>query len=497
MSDTSAALQRLTQSGHGVTPAGVVIKRLDEIMNEMHDDLSEGWGVNTRLNPKSFLGVFMTAVADKVAELWEFGEQVYHATYPFSAEDISLDNAVQFGGIEREDAAPTIYPVHCECVDGTVIPQGSVIRSNTAPAIQFLAARTVTVSRSGFNKAVVQVAAVQASGLYVVVLNGLTYSYTSGAADTEAEIIAGLAAAVTDAGFTATADGALLNIEAVNVQSTNQLIISGNLTTSSVTAIVNYNSEDNGEIALPSGTINLIVTAVPGLLSVNNFIPYIAGRLTETDVELRRSYADKIYHRSNRMLESIKSAILLNVQGVNAVAAYQNDTNIEDEYGRWPHSIEIVVDGGNDYEIAVQIRDKKAGGIQSFGNVEVTVPGEEGEPMVERFNRPEYVYVWYRLTLSLNPSEILPPNYLDVITQMITDAMRVVIPGQALVPQRLIEAKIYGGIPGIGFIDTRTFYTTDPNLSPDPSMFVTGIVPITPRQRALTDATRIEVILSG
>ena len=97
----------------------------------------------------------------------------------------------------------------------------------------------------------------------------------------------------------------------------------------------------------------------------------------------------------------------------------------------------------------------------------------------------------------MNPAEILPPNYVETITQIILDAMKTVIPGQSIVPQRLIEAKIYSMIPGIGFIDTRTFSTADPNQHPDPAQHSPGAVLITPRQRALTDATRIEVVLSG
>jgi len=481
----------------GVTPTGVNIKRLDAIMDELHADLSDGWKVNTRSNPISYLNVQLTAFADKIAELWEFGAQVYHSMYPFSAESASLDNAVQFGGVEREGARPTIYPIHCECVDGTVIPKGSLIRSSTNPAEQFLAMRDTLVTRSAFNQARVRVATVQPGALYTVALNALLYSYASEAGDTETDILAGLAAAITDAGFTVTANVALLNIVANNIQSLNQLILSGNLTTENVTGIVNYNSEINGEITLPFGTVNQIVTAVPGLISVTNLVPYIAGRLRETDVELRQSYAEKIFHRSNRMLESIKSAILLNVQGVNAVAAYQNDTNAVDTYGRWPHSIEVVVDGGSDYEIAVQIGDKKAGGIQTFGDVEVTLAGEGGEPMIERFNRPEYVFVWYRIQLTLNPAERLPPNYIESITQIILDAMRTVTPGQSIVPQRLIEGRIFGTVPGIGFIEIRAFPTTDHSEIPNPMQYVAGAIPITPRQRALTEATRIEVVLDG
>jgi hypothetical protein len=232
---------------------------------------------------------------------------------------------------------------------------------------------------------------------------------------------------------------------------------------------------------------------VTGLLSVNNLTPYIAGRLLQDDIGLRKSYVDKIFARSNRMLESIKSAILLNVQGVTSVAGYQNETNIVDDDGRWPHCVEMVVDGGNDNEIALQIWDKKTDGIQTFGTTAVIIPGDEGEPITIRFNRPEYVYVWYRLTITMNTSETLPPNYVEAIQNIIVSQMENVKPGKSIIPQRLIEAQIYGNVPGIAYILTETFSDTDANRQPED--YATGMIQITPRQRAVTDVTRIEVLL--
>jgi len=37
---------------YGLTVKGPNIKRLDVILDELHTELSENWGVNTRLNPK-------------------------------------------------------------------------------------------------------------------------------------------------------------------------------------------------------------------------------------------------------------------------------------------------------------------------------------------------------------------------------------------------------------------------------------------------------------
>jgi uncharacterized phage protein gp47/JayE len=484
-------------SEYGITPTGCVIKRLDVIADEIHADLTEQWGFNTRQNPQSLINVLVMNFADRVAELWEFGQDIYDSMYPFSAEGLSLDNAVQYGGIAREEARPTIYPIHCECVDGTIIPKGTRIRTTTNPAIELFASAGATVTRSAFNQAKIRVAIVNPNEIYTVALDGDLYQFMSGASPTDEEILTGLAGAITNDAFTVTAAGGLLLLNSSNVQQVHVLVLGNNLTTESVTGIVNFSSEQNGEIVAPNNTVTQIVTSVPGLISVVNRIPYIAGRLLQTDAELRKSYADKIFIRSNRMLESIKSAILRNVQGVTSVTGYQNDTNMTDEYGRWPHCVEMVVEGGSDFEIAMQIWDKKAAGINTFGSLEVVVPGDEGEPVTIRFNRPERVYVWFQVAIYMNPSEILPPNYSEAIKEIIVGAMsgQDVSPGTQVIPQRLIEGRIYEDVPGIGRIDTRTYHSTDPNQLP--GTFDTGIVPISPRQKAVTDETRIAVILSG
>ena len=100
-------------SEYGLTPNGPNIKRLDAILDNMHTGLSKRWGVNTRQNPESFVNHMLTNIADAIAELWEFGEDVYYSEYPSFAEGRSLDNAAQFGGSTRETAAKSYYPIHC------------------------------------------------------------------------------------------------------------------------------------------------------------------------------------------------------------------------------------------------------------------------------------------------------------------------------------------------------------------------------------------------
>ena len=58
-------------SDYGVTEKGFVLKRMDTILEEVHGELSEGYGVDTRLLRPSFLDVLVTTFCGQIADLWE------------------------------------------------------------------------------------------------------------------------------------------------------------------------------------------------------------------------------------------------------------------------------------------------------------------------------------------------------------------------------------------------------------------------------------------
>ena len=482
-------------STYGITPEGPNIKRLDTILDEMHDDLSEEWGVNTRQNPQSFLNHLLTNVADQFADAWEFGLDIYHSHYPSTAEGVSLDNAAQYGGSTRETAEKSYYPIHCTGRDGTALSAGTMISSTMNPTTQLTITDARQITRSAFNRADIKVAALGAGDVYTVAINGAVYSFSPKELDA-VSILNGLADAIKDDDFTESVDeeNELLHIEAKDVTSTNVLVLSENLTTDTVTSIITFGTVETGDILLPDGVITNIVKADAGLLSVVNRCSYIAGRQEETDAELRQSYADKIFNRSSMMLESIKSAILQNVQGVTSVAPYENPSHEWDEYGRPPHSIEIVVDGGDSTEIAKQILEKKAGGINTFGDVEVVLPGAYDEDITIRFNRPTVIYTWFHLGITLHRNEAIPPNYVDLLREVVLENMNALNAGEDVVPQEFVS-ELYKACSGISYIDVKLFATSDsgqePTEYPDRSVYITA------RQRAYTSEDMIEVEIDG
>lgn len=470
---------------YGLTPQGPNIKRLDVILDEMHESMSNKLKANTKQNPQSLLNHLLTNVADRIAELWEYGSDVYYSQYPTTAEGSSLDNAAQFGGTTREMPAKSYYSVLCTGLDGTTVPADTLIATDTNPAINLTLTEDAQITRSAFNKAVVVLAAENPTSVLSMALNGELYS---------ANDLEGLSRAVTDEAFTVSYEDGKLIVEAVDTASSNTMVLSENLTTETVASVITFATVDYGDIVIPNRVITKIVKTVAGLQAVENVGSYVAGRLTETDVEMRQSYIDKIYSRSSAMLESIKSAILENVQGVLSVAPYENDTNETDSMGRPPHSVEIVVDGGNATEIAQQILNTKAGGISTYGDVETVLHGVYGEDITVRFNRPAYVYVWFQVGVTLNASTNPPTNYADLIKQTILECMEDVQAGCDVVPQKFTTA-LYKNVSGIDYFDIRLHATKDPAESvrdyPERS------VSITARERAVTTESRIGVVIDG
>ena len=481
---------------YGVTDKGFVIKRLDEILEEIQTDLTDGFGFNTRMDPQSFLNVLIVTFGGKISELWEVAQSSYYAKYPSTAEGASLDNAVQYGGIRRGPNKYTYYKLHCTGVDGTIIRQGAVVATNTAPQMKLNAVSEFEITRSAFNKAVVKVAAEETGQIYSVSINGVQYSYTSTSADALA-ILNGLAAAITISGYTVSVDSTnvLLKIEDQTAARSGVLVLSDNLTTASVTVIADFATNDYGRYIFPNGTITEIVTVITGFDSVENLILPTYGRLQETDVELRHSYLAKSAIRSTRMIDSICSQLIDNVANVESATGYENDTDDTDSEGRPPHSVEIVVDGGDENEIATVILDKKAAGIQTFGDVTVNVATEYGDTVPISFNRPEYVYVWMKITLDADSSH-LPTNYANLTIDSVVSDAASLHAGDNMLSQ-VFNDGIYATVGGVTYVNIQCATTTNPNYVPASTEYNKVNVAVSSRQKVVVTDTRIEVVYSG
>lgn len=154
-----------------------------------------------------------------------------------------------------------------------------------------------------------------------------------------------------------------------------------------------------------AGTITTITNpgAVAGVKSVINAAAFTGGRERETDEEYRDRYYVSVDFAGGVNADAIRAALLQNVEGIMEAKVFENDTDFEDDYGLPPHSIEAVVYGGLDGDIAKQIYRRAGAGIQTFGQVAIQVITASGSTKEIRFNRPKPVQVYVEvINLSTN-----------------------------------------------------------------------------------------------
>ncbi len=406
-------------TNYGITDQGFVQKRFQDILVEqqqkaielMQDLLLPGEIVD--VSASSALGRLIALDTPGDADLWEVAQQSWSALDPNSATGISLDNIAQYGGVARFSASASTAQGLFAGSNGTLIAGGSVV-SSLDTNNQFTVSGSVALSPSVAAGATLTVQTVANSTLYRItyttgVGSSSIVSYTSDASATEAEILAGLQAVIAGSHplLISTVVGTTLVVDRVDVFQSSTFSVTTNLAISKVKKIGQLIATANGAIEQEANTITNIVTPVLGWDSITNPLAASPGRLLETDEELRIRFRNTKLERSSNILDSLYSA-LLNVDGAQEVAVYENDTDITDSNGVLPHSFFPVVLGGSSQIIAETIWENKPMGIRSQGNTSIAVTDSQGFLHDIAFERPNPVTVYVSMTLSLSPEAPVP-----------------------------------------------------------------------------------------
>jgi uncharacterized phage protein gp47/JayE len=165
---------------------------------------------------------------------------------------------------------------------------------------------------------------------------------------------------------------------------------------------VTATAQESGAIRAQPGEISRIATPARGWQSVENLSAAIAGADAESDAELRMRQAYSTALPSLTVNEGIIGAIA-NIDGVSRIRGYENDTGQADANGIPPHTISLVVDGGDVQEIARAIHGKKTPGTGTYGDVEIPVGDKYGLVTPIRFFRPSAVDIKIAMLLKAKP----------------------------------------------------------------------------------------------
>jgi uncharacterized phage protein gp47/JayE len=222
-----------------------------------------------------------------------------------------------------------------------------------------------------------------------------------------------------------------------------------------------------------------IITPVAGLDSVTNSQAAQPGRDRETDEEFRTRILNVTLALGRSTVESILNHLLL--AGASRAIVIENDTDTTDSEGRPPHSIECVVEGGDEDAIAKTIWENKAAGIQTFSTasgtfkIVKTVTDSQGFVHTIEFSRPVQVpiYVWAKITK--NAEEEVPADLADQVKKAIVVEGSKFGIGKDVISQRLLGAVAgIKGVARVGMAVQAGSMPSEPGPSDMPSNVVIG-----------------------
>lgn len=479
----------------GLTPEGLTVLRLPEVVEELRDKAREIWadtvpeGEVVNVEDNSAIGRQIGVVAPSGANLWEAVQQVYDAFNPNTAVGVALDNIVALGGITRIPSSPTRATCLVTGSTNTVIPANSRVTSSTTNKMYSTSILTQLSKESATgvgvspittsNSTVYSVLFRKAGDIYDVNItittpsNGTTlfsiYSQFQNLISTSFPTLK------------SRISGDVLYIESVDPFQLLNYSSTANLSIVKVIKPIVFTAEDVGPVVQPSDTINTIATPVLGWDSVTNPFEAATGSFIETDNELRERFRNSKFDRATSVIESLYTAIL-SVQGITDLRIYENDTGVIDSNGVLGHSFLTIVDGGLSTSIAQAIWDNKPVGILSQGNTTVTVVDSQGLPHDVNFSRPVDVTIYIEIELSTTSQ--FPPNGEELIKDALISYMRGLKIGDDVVYSRLYTP--INSVPG--------HQVNSLKISTSPSPTGTSNVAIDFDKLAVTDYTVITFV---
>lgn len=447
---------------YGIVSTGFKAKPLADIKADLEAAFRTVFGAGIDVSSSSNFGQIIGILSERYAELWLLGEALYAASWPDSAEGVSLDHVASFAGITRAEATFSKVTAILVGTLGTNVPLGtqfSVINAGqkfASDAAASLAAATAWAGSTTYS-----VGALRGNG-------GNLYLCTTGGISSSSGGPSGNGSAITDGS-----------------------VVWRWIGTGAAFAQVACTAIETGAKPAFAYSLTVIETPVAGLNSVNNLNDHSTlGTATEDDTTLRIRREATIRKAGNASVEAIRAGLLA-LENVVDCFVFENDTEVTDVNGVPPHRVECVVDGGDDSEIASEIFKRKGAGIGTYGSTDIAVTDSQGESHTIAFSRPVDLNVYMTLDVVYDPATA-PSNPADLETQ-IQDALVEYGDTNLRVGSNVVSSKF---IPTLYTIAGVVELTDLPKIGTSPSPSADTTISVTNRQKARMDTSRIVVNLT-
>ena len=439
----------------GVTSTGFVAKTLADLQADLQAAFRRVFGKQVNVDARARPGQMIDIFAEALSEAWELAEAVAGAFDPTSASGVLLDNLAALTGLTRSPPAKSAVSILAIGTNGTVLPIGRQAGvTGTTTVFETLAAGTIATAPAW----------------------AAATPYAEGAIVSAAGALWRATAAGTSGATAPTGTGPTHN---------DGTITWAYQAPGSAFALISAEATETGRLQGFAGSITTIVTPVAGWSAVTNPLDAVPGRDLETDTELRLRRQQQIANVGSSPLDAIVAKVAL-VKGVSTAIAFENVTDATvGTIG--PHGIELLVEGGADVDVADAILAAKAAGVGTYGTTLQTRSTSNGDPVAIRFSRPTLQNIWVVVTLTKDPAQY--PLDGDA---KVKEALVAFGDSQALgkdVVASALSGAIFKAVPGV--LDVVSVF-----IGTAPSPGTSATIPLTIRQRADYDTSRISVASS-
>ena len=482
----------------GLTSTGFEIKTQSVIQTEIEEALRALFGNSINTTPPSVFGQLIGIVSEREALIWELAQNIYNNQYPDTAQGTSLVNICRITGTIPYGATSSIGNGLCIGTVGTLIPALTTFSVYGDPLSKFRTTIDATITAAQNSIQQIILSDIPDAGTFTITFDGQTttpiaYNANNAAIKAALEALTNIdSVTVSGAGsvtitveFTGT-DGLL---DKPRMSITSSLTISARAITASVVdsqygganVLVPIQAESTGPTQALANTLTVIETPISGLSSIRNPDDVTVGRDAETDSELRLRRDTELYSSRGGTVESIKTKIAA-LPGVTIAKVFENITDVTDGDGLPPHSIQSVLQGGDDQTIADKIWEVKPAGIQTYGSTTETVIDSEGISHSISFSRPTLIDIYLDLTLTTDSNFPIDGN-TQIETAILAFGNTLAMGDDVIVYPKLMATV--NNIPGILDMVIKIGIAPSPTLDDN--------IIIAPREWASFSSSRIVI----
>ena len=414
---------------YGLTPQGLVVKTLTVIRADIDAAVRSRLGASLTLGDSSVLGIIDGIMAERYAELWSLVQSVYSSQDPDSATSASLDALARLTGSLRPQATFS-----------TVTETFVGLPSSSIPT-----ATTVATASTGI--------------AFVTTMDGTTSALTAWAATTsyaEGDRVTnvGNAYQCTVAG-TSAGSGGPNGADPTNPTETDDTVTWYFLGVGTAATDVLMAGQASGPSAASAFDLTDVTTPVSGINAAINMADALLGTAQATDAQFRILRQAELSVEGGGVADAIRAAIL-EITDVTSCTVLYNDGDFTDGNGVPPHSVEALVLGGNDVDVANVLYAQVPAGIGTYGTTPITVTDSQGNPHTISFSRPVAVPIFVRLALTYDATQYPADGDVEVNTAIAT-AGQSYVTDQSVYAAK-VESTIYS-VPGV--LDSQIDIYTD------------------------------------